>query len=77
MLRGILSCFDILAPVALLNYEGGCGHILLDSVWCDGSEDSILDCAHDSVSIEDCDHSTNAGVRCLNGKKPIEIVWWV
>lgn len=59
----------ILAPVALLNYDGGCGTTLLDNFGCDGSEGRISDCDSDFVnSAGGCDHFTNAGVRCLNGE---------
>ena len=34
----------------------------MDNVICNGSEDSILSCTHESVS--NCDHSEDAGVIC-------------
>ena len=40
----------------------GTGSIYLDDVKCVGTEYSLLDCNY--TSDHDCNHSTNAGVRC-------------
>ena len=55
---------------AILNFRGGCGVILLDMLQCEGNEDELSHCSHDPFyTYTECDHSTDAGVRCLSGKK--------
>ena len=51
---------------ALKRVGGGSGSIVLDNVQCIGNETSLLNCS--TSSVYDCEHSKNAGVRCLNGK---------
>ena len=51
---------------ALKRFGGGSGSIVLDNVQCIGNEASLLNCS--TLSDHDCEHSENAGVRCLNGK---------
>ena len=47
-------------------FGSGSGMIVLDNLDCMGSESSLFDCPSDSpVLINDCDHSEDAGVRCL------------
>jgi len=47
----------------VLNYLGkGVGPIVLDNVDCHGNEKSLRDCS--SISIHDCSHTEDAGVRC-------------
>ena len=42
--------------------------IHLDKVLCEGSETSLLSCEKDvirwSITVDACDHSTDAGVKC-------------
>ena len=38
--------------------------ILLDNVECTGTESRLLDCPHDGLTIHDCRHQEDAGVRC-------------
>ena len=42
----------------------GTGEIWLDDVFCTGSESELLDCSHDDIGVDDCDHSEDASVRC-------------
>ncbi|WAQ96295.1 DMBT1-like protein, partial [Mya arenaria] len=41
-------------------------HILLDDVDCVGSEANILACRHSPIGVNDCGHSEDVGVSCLN-----------
>ncbi len=40
---------------------------LLDYVRCSGLESNLLDCTHNGLEIESCDHSQDAGVICTEG----------
>ena len=47
-------------------FGNGSGMIVLDDLDCSGSEGSLFDCPSDSsVLVHNCDHSEDAGVRCL------------
>ena len=53
-------------PVRQAGFESGSGMIVLDDLDCSGSEGSLFDCPSDSpLLVHDCDHSEDAGVRCL------------
>ena len=54
--------------MAVYDFDGGTGFILLDNVQCTGNESSLSQCPHDGIGIHDCDHSEDAGVKCLSGK---------
>ncbi|XP_060073519.1 deleted in malignant brain tumors 1 protein-like [Ylistrum balloti] len=45
-------------------YGQGNGHILMDDVRCVGTERNIGQCQFQGWSINNCDHSEDAGVRC-------------
>ena len=45
-------------------YGAGSGAILLDNVFCNGSESFLLDCPHNGVGVHNCAHFKDAGVRC-------------
>ena len=47
----------------------GSGPIWLVNVDCNGDESSIFSCQHDPMKdyIDYCDHTEDAGVRCLEG----------
>ena len=42
----------------------GTGEIWLDNVQCQGSEDSIVKCRHNTVGNHNCRHSEDVGIRC-------------
>ena len=42
----------------------GIGPILLDETGCNGSESSLLACAHEGIRNYDCSHFQDAGVLC-------------
>ena len=43
----------------------GSGQIWLDDVYCRGYESSLSSCLHNGWGRHNCDHSDDAGVRCL------------
>ena len=56
---------------ALNAYQGayfgqGTGPILLDNVFCFGSESSLFSCRHSGLGNHNCRHSEDASVRCGN-----------
>ncbi|XP_041470189.1 deleted in malignant brain tumors 1 protein-like isoform X2 [Lytechinus variegatus] len=42
----------------------GSGDILLDDVFCTGSETSLLDCSNAGIGVNNCQHHEDAGVTC-------------
>lgn len=47
-------------------YGSGLGPIYLDNVVCDGTEARLIDCStQNPTGTHNCDHSEDAGVRCL------------
>ena len=65
LFRRFLPCnvpIDVV-PVKNAGFGGGFSlPIFLDNVICNGSEDNVFNCTHESVS--NCDHSEDAGVIC-------------
>ena len=43
----------------------GIGSILLDNVGCIGTESRLFDCYHIGLGINNCAHSSDAGVVCI------------
>ena len=55
-----------LGSVALFSgFSNGAGRIWLDNVNCRGTESRLIDCSANEVGVHDCDHTEDAGVRCL------------
>ena len=50
------------------HFGPGAGPIL-DSVSCDGTEDTILSCPHNNWGENDCSHFEDAAVICEYGRK--------
>lgn len=49
----------------------GTGPIFLSNVNCDGTESSIIECAHDGWGVTgSCTHKDDAGVRCIKSDIP-------
>ena len=42
----------------------GNGPILLDNLYCTGSENRLIDCEHQGIGSHNCDHTKDAGVVC-------------
>ena len=45
-------------------FGGGSRGILLDDVYCTGSELRLIDCPHSDIGVHNCDHTNDAAVRC-------------
>ena len=52
------------------HFGPGNGPILLDNLYCTGSESSLLNCTHDGIGVYGyyCSHDDDAGVECPTGK---------
>ena len=56
--------FSVGASAFTSAYFGqGTGSIWIDDAQCTGSENRLIDCPHDTSTV-DCGHSEDAGVRC-------------
>ncbi|XP_071487956.1 scavenger receptor cysteine-rich domain-containing group B protein-like [Diadema antillarum] len=47
-------------------YGQGSGPILLDYVYCEGTESELADCHHRGYGVHNCNHSDDAGVKCIS-----------
>lgn len=50
-------------PLGLAHFGQGSGDILLDELFCDGSELTLQNC-NSAGSSHNCNHGEDAGVRC-------------
>ena len=48
----------------------GTGPIWLDNVTCTGNETRLYDCRNSGISIHNCSHHEDAGVRCQSKQPP-------
>jgi deleted-in-malignant-brain-tumors protein 1 len=51
-------------PMNNAHYGQGTGPVLMSQLYCDGSEDSLLECNHRSCGVTSCTHHHDAGVFC-------------
>ena len=45
-------------------YGQGTGPIHLDNLYCNSSESRLVDCRHNGISVHNCAHNEDAGLRC-------------
>ena len=64
------------APLrGIVNYFGsGSGPITVDNVVCQGSEDNLLNCTHNEIYENNCDHSEDVGVICDGKYKSLGVI---
>ena len=51
-------------------FENGPATYWLDSVHCEGDEDSLFVCRHKGIGIHNCTKENRAGVKCGGMNKP-------
>ncbi|XP_041475703.1 deleted in malignant brain tumors 1 protein-like [Lytechinus variegatus] len=54
-----------LAAPGSATFGTGSGEILLDDVDCKGTENSLADCLHRGLGVNNCNHDSDAGVVCF------------
>ncbi len=52
-------------PIRGAFFGEGTGRIHLDDLGCERSETSIIECPHNGVNVNNCNHREDAGVICL------------
>jgi hypothetical protein len=57
--------FSAAARAIYTGFANGVGEIWLDNVECTGRETRIIDCPANVLGDNNCDHSEDAGVRCV------------
>ena len=55
---------DKMIVKALKKFGEGSGKIWLDDLRCTGDEDTLFDCTHPGIGVENCAHSEDVGVVC-------------
>ena len=51
------------------HFGEGAGPIMLDDVRCTGTESNILECEHEGLKENNCEHSEDASVICIAPSK--------
>lgn len=65
-LQCINNIYLISDAIAIFSgYEVGTGQIWLDNVRCRGTEARLISCSSNTLGIHNCEHSDDAGVRCI------------
>ena len=61
-----LFCFLDSLPIRKSEYGSFYGAILLDNLMCEGQESSLLECASNEIGTHNCQHTEDAGVKCMS-----------
>ena len=61
----ILGFDGALAAPGSATFGAGSGKIFFDDVRCKGSEDTLAECNHRGLGVNNCDHDSDAGVFCF------------
>ena len=51
-------------PLYRAPFGQGTGPIHLDNLFCNSTESRLVDCRHNGISVHNCVHSEDAGLRC-------------
>ena len=62
----LVFCAIIIGAQALYRapYGQGTGPIHLDNLICNSTESRLIDCHHNGISVHNCAHNEDAGLRC-------------
>ncbi|KAH3725243.1 hypothetical protein DPMN_051078 [Dreissena polymorpha] len=56
------------------DFDEGSGQIWLDDVSCNGTESSIVNCAHSEWGMHNCVHEEDVGVICGSVGRRIDLI---